>query len=358
MRYITISRIAEGMVLAQPLYGPNFGVLLGEGMKLSGTHINRINELGYAGVYIEDELSENIRPNPVVSADTRLETIKSSREILQQAESGAFDSGAKVNRMRQERIIMPIIEEIIARPVRMCDLIDLKPYDDYVYYHAANVVITSILTGVELGLSGTQLYELGLAALLHDVGNIFIPKSILNKPGKLTPEEFEIIKQHSQMGFDYLREHFDITIEACMGALQHHENYNGTGYPNRLKKDKISIYGRIIAITDVFDALTSRRPYRQPMFPATAMDFIDMNAGTMFDPEIVAGFKNVMALYPSGVCVEVNSGALCIVEENFPGFPDRPRLRLLKNKARTPMVLDLAHDDTFSEVSISHIVEL
>lgn len=357
MRYITVSHLQDGMVLASPLLGSNFGTLLAKGSLLERQHIQRINEMGYGGVYIDDALSRDINPTDVVSFDTRVQTIRSAKEIWTQAESGSFENGVKMTKQRQDRIIMPVIEEIIASSKRMMDFIDLKPYDDYTYYHAANVVILSVLVGVELGLSGTRLYELALASLLYDVGNIFVPKALLNKPGKLSPDEYDVIKQHTQLGFDYLKEHFDISIEGCMGALQHHENYDGTGYPTGLKKDRISIYGRIIAVTDVFDALTSRRPYRQPMFPANAMDFVSMNSGTMFDPGVVDALKNVVASYPSGVLVELGSGVCCIVTDNTPGYGDRPKVRMLGGLSKTPLNADLAFDKIFAEVEISHILD-
>ena len=244
------------MVLAQPFYGSNYEVLLSTGMVLSKAVIRRINDMGYAGIYIEDELSSGIEANNIISQDLRIKTVKAAKELLQQAEKGTIPT--KVTKEYQRKMIMPLINSIIESQSRIIDIIDLKPYEDYNYYHAANVVILSILIGFYMGVNGPQLYDLGMASLLHDVGNIFIPKSILNKPGKLTAEEFDIIKSHSQMGFEYLREHFELSIEACMGALQHHEHYDGTGYPNNLKQEKISIYGRIIAVTTVYDAYVTQ----------------------------------------------------------------------------------------------------
>lgn len=358
MRYITYSKIKEGMVLARPFYGNKFEVLLGEGITLSASLIQRISNLGYPGAYIEDELSAGIKAEGVIPGELRINIIKEAKQILQQVERSELQqSGKKATKERQSKLIMQVIEALIANPRRIVDMIDLKPYDDYVYYHAANVVILSLLVGVEMGIAGTQLFELGMASLLYDVGSIFVPKSILNKPGKLTPEEFGIIKSHSQMGFEYLRENFDISIEACMGALQHHENYNGTGYPNKLKKDKISIYGRIIAITDVYDALTSRRPFREIVFPPSAMDFMDASCGTMFDPDILDALKRVVSMYPAGFCVELDSGARGIVVENYPGDTARPKLKIIGNISSPPVYVDLHADEAYSDTGISEIIE-
>jgi HD-GYP domain-containing protein (c-di-GMP phosphodiesterase class II) len=357
MRYITVSRLQDGMELAMPLLGSNFGTLLREGFVLERQHIRRIYELGYGGVYIHDKLSKDIQVDDLVRFDTRVNAIRSAKEILLQAEKGSSGGGARMTRQRQNKIFTPIIDDILSSSKRMMDYIDMKPYDDYNYYHAANVAILSVLIGVELGLSGSRLYELALGSLLCDVGNIFIPKVILNKPGKLSDAEYDIIKTHTQQGFDYLREHFDISIEGCMGALQHHENYDGTGYPTGLKRDKISIYGRITAITDTFDALISRRPYRQPMFPATAVDFVEMKSGTMFDPDVVKALKRVVASYPTGTLVELSSGVRCIVTENTPGYGDRPQLRMLEGLSKTPLVADLATEKLFAGVEVSHILD-
>jgi HD-GYP domain-containing protein (c-di-GMP phosphodiesterase class II) len=357
MRYITISRLQDGMTLARPLLGGNFGTLLREGMTLEEHHIRRINEMGYGGVYIHDELSEGLSPNDPVSFDTRVATIRSAKEILEQAANGRLRGSARMTRQRQDKIFMPIIDDIIDNPKRIMDFIDMKPYDHYTFYHSANVVILSVLVGVELGLSGNRLYELALGSLLYDLGNIFLPKGLLNKPGKLSPEEFDEIKRHTQLGFEYLRENFDISIEGCMGALQHHENYDGTGYPTGLKRDKISIYGRIIAVTDVFDALISRRPYRQPMFPCTAMEYAEMKSGTLFDPSVVSALKNVVASYPTGMLVETSTGISCIVTDNTPGHGDKPQLRMLGGLSRTPLVANLATDKIFAGVQVSHILD-
>jgi HD-GYP domain-containing protein (c-di-GMP phosphodiesterase class II) len=357
MRYVTVSRLQDGMKLARPLLGGNFSTLLREGMMLERHHIRRINDLGYGGVYVDDELSEGLFFNDPVSFDTRVATIRASKDILDQAAQGRFGNGVRMPRQRQDKIFMPIVDAVIGDPKRMMDYIDMKPYEDYTYYHAANVVILSVLIGVELGLSGNRLYELALSSLLYDLGNLFLPKGLLNKPGKLSAEEFEEIKRHTQLGFDYLRDNFDISIEGCMGALQHHENYDGSGYPNGLKRDKISLYGRIIAVTDVFDALISRRPYRQPMFPATAINYVEMKSGSLFDPTVVKALKNVVASYPTGMLVETSTGISCLVTDNTHGYGDRPQLRMLSGLSRTPLVANLATDKIFADVQVSHILE-
>lgn len=358
MRYITNTQLKEGMVLAEPLYGTKFEILHGKGMPLGAYHIQRICELGYQGVYIEDELSADIRVHDLIPPNLRIKTVKAAKKILQRAESGATPQGVfKITRERQQKITQPVIDALQSNPHRMIDKIDLKPNSDYSYYHAANVMILSLLIGIETGIPEKQLHELGLASLLHDVGNVFIPPEVFNKLGKITREEFALIKTHTQMSFNYLWNNFDISIDACNGALQHHENYNGTGYPGKLEKDQISLYARIISIADVYDALTSSRPFREPVFPPAAVDFMDTNAGAMFDPEILEIFKRVIALYPAGICVELDNGAHCIVYKNYREVPGRPRLRVIGTAGSEPQYVDLNFDAAYKSAKIVQIIE-
>ena len=358
MRFVSVLHLKPNMVLAFPLFDAGLSVLLGKGIVLSETHIQRINKLGYAGVYIDDEETRDIVVEDIIPTDLRIQTIQAAREIMQQATQSGPDGRLNMNRDRQKRIIMPVIEALIARQKRFVDMIDVKPYDQYDYYHTANVVVLSILLGLEIGLSGNQIYDLGISALLHDIGIAFIPKSVINKPERLLPEEYELVKSHTDLGFSYLRNHLDLSIDACMGTLHHHENYDGSGYPNGLQRDRISIYGRIISIADVFDAMISRRPYRQPMYPDAAMEYLTLRSGTMFDPDLVRAFHRSVALYPSGCIVELNSGVQCFVLENYIENSARPRVQMKPEYSETTVILDLKNDPDLENVSVAKIVDM
>ena len=357
MRYLSLPRLQEGMVLGSNIYGDKLEVIMGQRLILSDAHIRRLNELGYPGVYIMDNLSQDVVVQDIIPSELRLAAIKAARDLRRQAERMDPKNPRKTSVAPQQKIVLPIIEALIDNKRRVVDLIDLKPFENYDFYHAANVVVLSLLLGVEMGISGTQLYELGMASLLYDLGNIFLPREILQRPGKLPPAEYETVKKHTEIGFAFLRDNFDISIDACVGALHHHEHYDGSGYPYGLKKNKISIYGRIIALTDVFDALASRRPFREPMLPPEAMEFIQSQSGTKFDPEIVRALRRVVSLYPAGTCVQLSSGVCCMVVQNYVADPERPRLRLLGNMSATPLYIDLQNDPAFAHLKVSHILE-
>lgn len=194
-----------------------------------------------------------------------------------------------------------IVGKITVNPNAIINMLDLKAFNDYTYYHSVNVAVLSIVVGVSLGLNKNELYKLGLGALLHDIGKVFIPKEILEKKSKLDDEEFEQIQQHSLKGSNYLKEKWDIPIESTIAILNHHEKYDGSGYPLKLKSKKISLFGRIVAVADVFDALTSNRPYRVTFSPSDAMEYIMGGSGTQFDPKIVSAFAKSIVPYPEGL---------------------------------------------------------
>ncbi len=170
-------------------------------------------------------------------------------------------------------------------------LASLKTYDKYTFSHSINVFFLSKIIGSVLGFNKNQLLDAGMSALFHDIGKTLIPKRIVNKRTMLTEVEFAIIKTHPSKGYFYVKENIDLPEISFLGILHHHEKYDGTGYPIGVRKDEIDILGRVIAIADAYDAITSCRPYREAKTHTEAMEFIHHNSGIHFDPEIVAVFS-------------------------------------------------------------------
>jgi HD-GYP domain-containing protein (c-di-GMP phosphodiesterase class II) len=233
-------------------------------------------------------------------------------------------------------------------------MIDLRAYDDYTFYHSVNVGVLSVTVGAALGLNKKQLHNLCLAALLHDIGKVFIPKEIVNKPEKLTDEEFKIIKTHSIKGYEYIREKFDIPVSSYIGVLQHHERYDGTGYPFSIEGNKISMFGKIIAASDVYDALVSSRPYRKAVLPSEAMEYIMGGSGSYFDALIVNTFTQRIAPYPVGTCVLMSDGRCGIVVENYYNCCLRPKIKVVAHYPTKvePYFIDLKNDRTTIDLTI------
>ena len=187
--------------------------------------------------------------------------------------------------------------------------------DNYTYAHCVNVAVISIILGISLNLSKKNLTYLCIGALIHDIGKSFIPKEILQKPGKLTHEEFEIIKNHPRYGYDFLRKSFNLSSHIKLIVLQHHERFDGLGYPNGIIGNKISYLARIVSIADVYDALTSDRPYKRAMCPSDALEYLMSNAGTLFDHDIINVFCKIIIPFPQGTIVSLSNGDIGVVEE-------------------------------------------
>ena len=354
MRYIVITNVEKGMVLGQTLYGNNFEPLYSQGTKLKSAHIKTINKLGFSGIYIHDDTSEPVTVDPIISESLRLSIVKAAKKYLKQAQAdSASNTMTKVSVDEQQSVVMPVVERLLAVKEPIIEHFVIKAFADYDYYHAANVMMLSLVLGIKLGIKDDKLFELGIASLVHDVGNAFIPSDILNKPGELTTDEFAIVKSHAEKGYDYLRNYYDLSPAACNGALQHHENYDGTGYPGNLRKNKISLFGRIIALTDVFDALISRRPYRYALHPYQALDIIRQKSDRKFDPEIVYTIEKVIAPYPVATSVELNTYEKCIVAENYADDLSRPKLYVPDKRG---YYIDLKNDPSYKNSTIIGII--
>lgn len=326
MRFVPTYCLREGMVLGDNLYN-NYGeLMLVGGTVLTRSYVRAIERLHYNGVYIDDDISKDIHIINLISDSVRAQTVKGIKDVFIHCEKGSSRMKTDIKRAKQQ--IEVIVDEIFANKHLMVNMVDMKVFDDYTYYHSVNVAVLSIVLGVALKMDRGELCNLGFAALLHDIGKVFVSKEILNKAGKLTPTEFEEIRTHSLLGCNHIKKGYGVSASSYMGILDHHEKYEGGGYPNNLKGENISWYGRIIAIADVYDALTSDRPYRKAMLPSDAMEYVMASNNTQFDPKVVEVFVRKIAPYPIGTCVKLSNGLTGIVVQNYETLCMRPRVRV------------------------------
>ena len=210
-------------------------------------------------------------------------------------------------------------------------LTSLSHYDDFLLAHAVSTTVYSILTGYMMGLSQPELYELAEATLLHDIGMCRIPRKVWMKPRRLTIDEQITIQKHTLLGADCLHDIRGISFMSEMAAYQHHERYDGSGYPKGRKNLAITEYARIIALVDVYAAMTSPRPYRARILGYNAMKYIITSSSSLFDPYVVKAFLRCMALYPIGSMVELSDGSTGIVVASNPLFPYRPHVKIMRD---------------------------
>ena len=355
MRYVPTLCLREGMVLAKSLYGADGVLLLQSGERLRQSYIAHIVRHGFQGVYIFDKLSEEIEIETVIDDELRNSAAMTVREVFAQSKASGI-SQETVSHVKTA--VRDIVEEIVENRNAMVNMIDLKSYDSYTYYHSVDVGVLSIVIGVALGMKTGALYKLGLGALLHDIGKVFIDRKIIQKTDFLTDEEYGKVKKHPELGYDYLlKSKLDLPASALTGILQHHERMDGSGYPEGLCGGGIKKPSRIISIADVYDAMTSDRPYRQALMPSEAMEYLMGGAGTLFDPELVFLFTRKVAAFPLGTCVLLSNGMTAIVVKNYEDCCLRPKVRLISDSTE-PVYLDLKNDIGLSNLTITKVVRM
>ncbi|MDQ2069220.1 HD-GYP domain-containing protein [Natronospira bacteriovora] len=257
----------------------------------------------------------------------RHEPVSLSQELRQASRIVAKGKEAVVDMFQDARLgkaistdrMAPLVEEIsdsmLRNPSALVGLARIKTADEYTYMHSVAVCALMVTLAREMGLNEDQVREAGLAGLLHDVGKVFVPGEILNKPGRLTEREFEAIKAHPDRGHQALIEGGEATEVVLDVVRHHHEKIDGTGYPDGLKDEQISRYARMGAICDVYDAVTSNRPYKQGWDPATAISRMAKWTDGHLDETLFQHFVKALGIYPTGSLVRLGSGRLAVVTE-------------------------------------------
>lgn len=244
-----------------------------------------------------------------------------------------------------ETLVNDIADSVLRNPTALLSLARLKTSDNYTYMHSVAVSALMISLGRALGLNEAQCREAGMAGLLHDIGKMVIPAAILNKPGKLSDEEFATVKSHPERGHEMLQRSGAISAAVLDVCLHHHEKIDGSGYPHRLAGEQISLLARMGAVCDVYDAITSNRPYKAGWDPAESINKMIAWQGH-FDTKVLSAFIQVIGIYPSGALVRLRSNRLAIVIEQNAKHFTKPVVKVfycLKNQQQlAPVTLDLA----------------
>ena len=378
MIYTTLGRIQPGMVLEKTILDKSGKILLKSGIELTRNYIDRLKRHGIRGIYIQHDKSNIDIKESSLSEESKasldiIHTREDIEGILNGSNYASLENEIKtmykslgVNRRTSRMeldgilgIIKNLTQKFTPYSGKVPSLLNLDlestlslmgNVDDYLYRHSVNVAVLSLLIGLELNLSEEDLEKLTIGALLHDVGKLFVNQDIINKRGILTDDEYEQVKKHSAEGYKYLREIYEMPTKSYVGILQHHERYDSLGYPNQVKGKDIFLFGRIIAIADVYDAITSDRPHRKAMLPTEAMEYVMGGAGTMFDYDLVSIFVDKIAPYPCGSRVTLSNGSEAVVIRNNTGLGCRPTVEIIGEDDYENEIIDLSNKSNTSLV--------
>lgn len=270
---------------------------------------------------IEQELQKAAQSESKPVARVSMQEEVNRARKLQEKSKAAITSmflearmGTAINASDAEPLVDEINQSISRNPEAFLNLVRLKNKDDYTYLHSVAVCALMIALSKQLGLSDADIKDAGMAGLLHDVGKMMIPEEVLNKPGKLTDEEFEIVKAHPLRGWEVLNISKGANAVVLDVVLHHHERVDGTGYPEKISGEALTLFARMGAVCDVYDALTSNRCYKNGWEPAEALRKMAEWKGH-FDERIFHAFVKTIGIYPSGTLVKLKSGRLAVVIE-------------------------------------------
>jgi len=244
------------------------------------------------------------------------------------------------------------LPEDLTKPINVHHLrgVEVYPVYTYLYRHALSVAVIAMALGQYLGLPHADILPLGKAASLHDVGMFLIPLEIMQKTKTLDEEEYQSVKKHTVLGYQALKKLQAVDEQIYQGIATHHERLDGSGYPLGLQGEQIPLWGRIIAVADVYDAMTANRPYRTALSPAEACEYIMGGANKYFEYDIVAALLRRIEFYPVGVCVELSNKNLAIILDN-----SKNKLRPKMQCMHTKNIFDLNERD-FLDVTILRAV--
>ncbi len=327
MRRISAKYAQPGMVLGYPVYD-NFGTkLLTAHTKLDEDCLKVLLNNVITEIFIEDWHVADIPVAPLISPELEGRAARALRKLhtesagkMNVSDKNIYDISTAANAMAEELTLTSVGEVTVAA---------IAVQEDYIYVQPVKTALISLAMGQALGYRMSDLAALGIAALLKDIGYILLPREIIQKPDVLTNDELSKLQQHPKYGYNLLRQHSSCSNEIATAVLQHHEQWNGNGYPLGLKSTNTSRLAQIIAIADKYTALLSKRPGNKKVYmPHDAIEYVMAYSGEYFNPELVELFVRRVACYCSGLTVKLNTGEIGIISDAKLGFVGRPVVRI------------------------------
>ncbi|HWT91522.1 MAG TPA: HD-GYP domain-containing protein [Solirubrobacteraceae bacterium] len=351
MRLVPLSQLVPGTTLAQDIHVPGDAgpPLLRRGIALDARYVKALAGKGVTSVWVEDSLSEGFQPARALTPETERRTVAAVGNALSSA-SDALAAGRGLSPKAVEElsdVALLIADEVHGAPDVALHLTDMMGADKYLLQHIIDVTALGTVLAARLFRQNgwvdydgrrrrdsvdPRLAKIALGLLLHDIGKLAIPAEILQKEGPLDEREWAVMRTHPTAGTKLLGDNVSFLIRAVV--KQHHERWDGTGYPDNLAGDQIHQFARIAAVADVYDAVTSERVYKPAKKPHEGVTIIEQGDGTDFDPEVVSVFSRVVMPFPPGSEVTLADGREGLVVDVDPRNPYEPTVRVLTDTGR------------------------
>jgi HD-GYP domain-containing protein (c-di-GMP phosphodiesterase class II) len=337
------SALVPGMVLARDVFDWKAGVLIvSAGEILTSELIDKLQLFPRIEIYVE-ELSATLQDEQEKRLWTKMDACH--EQTLERAKNILVNAAEQPPEPELLGLMVSDLEgQIELSSNVLLNLSHIKVYDDYLYSHVVNVAMLALIIGKQLHLNPDELHDLGSAALLHDYGMVKLDHAVYDHNRRLSPKEWEQVKQHPQYGVELLQNADQLSPTILQGVLQHHERLDGSGYPDHKLGAELGMFGKIIAVADVYDACISKRKYREPITPHETLKKL-LNDSQLFDLEILKAFVSVMAIYPIGSYIRLNTGEIGKVIGCNPDEPFRPDVQVLldpnRQKVASPYRLKL-----------------
>lgn len=332
MEKTTLDEVKIGAIIAKDVYGIDGRLLVKKGTTFREPFNASLREYGVQEIFLKKSgeltpetvthIQKSLNIHDVIHDKTRMHANHQMKKTITR-----MNTVSNTNIRKISRLVENMIEELLENRDFVLALSQMRSIDDYTYQHSVNVGVLSLMIGIDMDLDKSALKQLGTGAMLHDIGKTMISEDIIKKPSKLTREEFAEVKKHTDYGYEMLRQ-TDISEEAAQIALFHHEKYDGSGYARGLKSDRIPLFSRIVAVADVYDAMSNDRVYQKKISHDKVFREITHLGNIHFDTEIMEKFARHLNIYPTGTGVILNTGQRGIVLEQNRLYPESPFIRI------------------------------
>lgn len=325
MRIISVNKAKPGMVVGKNIYGEDGRLLLRSNTFLTEGFLVQLNKLGIHYIYVKEGIEDNIVVDDIIREETRMEAVNMTRQIVEKINKGQDFDVSKV-----KTIMNTIVDELLSSSNLMLNLVNIRAKSDYLYGHSVNVAILSGIIGIDLGYNREMLRDLTIGALFHDIGKIRLDQRIIENKGSSDSLKEVEVEKHPEYGFEILRNNREISLYSAHVAYQHHEMFNGNGYPRGLKGEEISEFARIVAIADTYERFINNNE-EEDLTIISAVEHLTENCGIIYDPELVGIFLKSIAIYPTGTRVTLNTGEKGVVIKSHKNYPTQPIVHIDTN---------------------------